>query len=129
MADLFKEIMPSLMKKNTYVFDPSDKKYAPFIINRALSYHMDTLLFAAEVNIFPDVSPRMHYDYLFYSLPRRYRPFANWVKALETEQKKISAISKYYGYSSEKAKAALDILTDEQLQTIYELLDEGGRIG
>ena len=43
--------------------------------------------------------------------------------------KDIEYVKEYYGYSNEKAKSALDILDDEQLQTIKRSLNKGGRNG
>ena len=53
MPDLFKEILPSILEKKKSVFrDELDyKDYKPFLINRALSYHMDCVLYVNEMNI------------------------------------------------------------------------------
>ena len=41
----------------------------------------------------------------------------------------LECIKEYYGYGNEKAKSALDILNDEQIKTIMNSLDKGGRHG
>jgi len=38
----------------------------------------------------------------------------------------LEDVKEYYGYSNEKAKQALDILTDEQIATIKQKLNKGG---
>ena len=38
-------------------------------------------------------------------------------------------IKEYYGYSNEKAKVALDVLSDEQIKTIKDSLSKGGKHG
>jgi tRNA G10 N-methylase Trm11 len=41
--------------------------------------------------------------------------------------KDIEYVKEYYGYSNEKAKQALNILTKEQIEVIKESLKKGGR--
>ena len=53
--------------------------------------------------------------------------FTKWAKAKKI--KDIEYVKEYYGYSNEKAKSALDILDDEQLETIKRSLNKGGRNG
>ena len=43
--------------------------------------------------------------------------------------KNIEYVKEYYGYSNEKAKAALDVLDDEQIKTIKDSLSKGGKNG
>jgi hypothetical protein len=38
----------------------------------------------------------------------------------------LEYVKEYYGYSNDKAKRALDILTDEQIATIKQKLRKGG---
>ena len=38
----------------------------------------------------------------------------------------LDIVKKYYGYSTEKAKQAVSILSDEQLKSIRKKLDTGG---
>jgi tRNA G10 N-methylase Trm11 len=42
------------------------------------------------------------------------------------ENKDIDAIKEYYGYSNQRAKEVLDLLTGEQLSFIHERLSRGG---
>jgi hypothetical protein len=41
--------------------------------------------------------------------------------------KDLEYVKEYYGYSNEKAREALTLLTKEQLEHIKEKLDKGGR--
>jgi hypothetical protein len=41
--------------------------------------------------------------------------------------KNLEYVKEYYGYSNEKAKQALNILKDEQIEFIKEALNKGGR--
>ena len=37
--------------------------YAPFIVNRSLSYHLDCILHAQEMNLWPALDKDMQYQY------------------------------------------------------------------
>jgi hypothetical protein len=52
------------------------------------------------------------------------RKFAAWQKS--TKDKDIECIKTYFGYSNQKAKEALKILTDEQIAEIKRRTDKGG---
>jgi hypothetical protein len=43
--------------------------------------------------------------------------------------KNIEYVKEYYGYSNEKAKQALDVLTDEDIKIIKTKLIRGGKHG
>ena len=74
MADLFKDILPSLMVHNTKTeFDP--KEYVPFVINKALSFHYDCILQANEMNRLPGKDKQMQFDYLYHKVRKYRRPF------------------------------------------------------
>ena len=44
-----------------------------------------------------------------------------------SKQKDLEVVKEYYGYSNEKAKEALSILTDKQIEDIKISLSKGGR--
>ena len=126
MADLFKEIVPSILQtKVNYLRDDVDvKEYSPFMVNRALSYHMDCVLYANEMNLYPDLDSDMQYQYLLNTIRPMKRKFQPWQKA--EALKDIGCVKEYFGYSNEKAKEALRILSDEQLEQIRKHTDKGG---
>ena len=126
MADLFKEIVPSILQtKVNYLRDDVDvKEYSPFMVNRALSYHMDCVLYANEMNLYPDLDSDMQYQYLLNTIRPMKRKFQPWQKA--EVLKDIGCVKEYFGYSNEKAKEALRILSDEQLEQIRKRTDKGG---
>jgi hypothetical protein len=55
---------------------------------------------------------------------RAKKRFNKWVKAEENDE--VEMIKEYYGYSNEKARQALAILSEEQKQYIKEKLYKGG---
>jgi hypothetical protein len=126
MPDLFKEIIPSILKTKKTVFETEIdyKDYNPYIVNRALSYHLDCLPYANEMNILNGLDKDIQYQYYLNSIRSMSRKFQTWQKA--EVLKDLECVKKFFGYSNEKAKAALRILTSDQLDEIRKITDTGG---
>ena len=73
-----------------------EKKYLPFIVNKGLSYTMDTVIHANEMNIRPNTEKKLQFDYLINTI-RRNKRFPKWLKPGEDEN--IKVIMEYYGYN------------------------------
>jgi len=126
MPDLFKEIVPSILQTGKSVLhDEIDyRDYKPFPINRALSNHMDCVMYANEMNLWPSTDKDMQYQYYLNSIRHMKRKFQPWHKSKNDEN--IDCVKTYFGYSNQKAKEALRILTDEQIAEIKRKTDKGG---
>ena len=103
-----------------------EKKYPPYIINKCVAPFPDSLMLVNEVNQLHFLDKKLQFDFLINSLRARKR-FTPWLKAKKLEN--LECVKEYYGYSNEKAKAALDILNDEQISTIKTKINKGGRNG
>jgi len=123
MADLFKDIIPSILQTKKDVLE-TEKDYVPFVVNRALSYHMDCILYANQMNMNHGLPQKLQYQYLLNTVRPIKRKFEKWQKA--TAIRDIECVKEYFGYSNEKAKEALRILSDEQIALIKEKLEKGG---
>ena len=99
------------------------RQYQPFIVNKALSQHLDSVLYANEMNKYYSLDKKMQYDFFINSLKPRKR-FSPWIKRDTLEN--LDLVKEYYGYSHNKAIAALRILTKSQLDEIKLLLYKGG---
>ena len=111
-------------KQNLIEEDPdTEKQYPSYIINRCLSGHIDAVLFANEMNKHPNLEKRLQYDFFLNSLRKRKR-YSPWLRKEQIEN--LEFVKRYYGYSNEKAKQVLNILTREQLSFIRDRLDTGG---
>ena len=99
------------------------KTYPPYIINRCLSGHLDCVMFANEMNMYAHLDKDMQYSFYLNSLRKRKR-FSPWIKIEKIED--IDSVKQYYGYSNEKAKAALRLLSESELNYIKSKLDIGG---
>lgn len=104
--------------------DITEKAYLPFIINRSLSYFQDSVLIANEMNVSNHIDNRMQYDY-YMNIVRKRKRFSKWAKA--TANNDIEAVKQYYGYSEEKARQILPLLTPDNINTIKKKVDKGGR--
>ena len=115
----------NVTKKNLINEDPSlEKEYPPYIINRCFSGHIDSIMFANELNKYPNLDKKLQYDFFLNSLRKKKR-FSPWLR--KDQIKNLDLIKQYYGYSNEKAKQVLNILTKEQLSFMRDRLETGGK--
>ena len=112
--------------KNNLIDEDIDleKKYPSYIVNRCLSGHIDAVMFANEMNKHPNLAKKLQYDFFSNSLRKKKR-YSPWLRKEQIEN--LELVKKYYGYSNEKAKQVLNILTREQLSFIRDRLETGGK--
>jgi len=111
-------------KKNIIDEDPDSKKeYSPYIINRCLSGHIDCLMYANEMNMNHSLDKKLQYDF-FINIIRNKKRYSPWIR--KDTIKDLEFVKRYYGYSNEKAKQALKILTNDQINIIKGRLETGG---
>ena len=110
--------------KKDIMTDENETYYNSFLTNRSLSYFVDSVLLANEMNRWSHLDSRLQYDFFINTLRKRKR-FSKWQK--NTESKEVSAIKEYYGYSEEKALQVLPLLSEQQLRVILHKVDKGGR--
>ena len=115
----------NLNKKYLMDEDPGWKmNYPAFVINKCMSHHMDTIMFANEMNQNSHIDNQMQYDFFINTVRPRKR-FSPWGK--KQKVKDLDLVKKYYGYSNDKALQALEILTPTQLDYIKDKLNKGGK--
>ena len=105
--------------------DLDEKQYNPFLINRSLSYHADAILQANEMNIAHHIDHKLQNDFLINTIRKNSKRFSKWLKP--TDGADFDAVKEYYGYSNQKARTALSLLSTEQINIIREKVDHGGR--
>ena len=110
-------------KEDVMVDDVSEKKYSPFIVNRGLSFFMDTIFQVNELNRNHHLDSRLQFDYLLYSVRKKKR-YSKWLKPEKLQD--LDVVKEYYGFSNEKAKDALSTLSEDQLAFIKDKLNQGG---
>lgn len=110
----------NLIKENPDIV----KQYPPFIVNKCLSGHLDAIMFANEMNKNHHLDKDMQYSFLLNSLRKKKR-FSPWIRKEKIDD--LDAIKQYYGYSNEKSKEALRILSKEQINFIKSKIEKGGK--
>ena len=127
MSYELKDYLNSINFTKEYLMDDGDpqweKKYPAFVVNKCMSGHIDTIMFANEMNMNHQLPSRLQYDFLLNSVRKRKR-FSPWLKKEKIQD--LDAVKSYYGYSTEKAQQALRILNKEQIDYIKQKLDVGG---
>ena len=102
-----------------------EKVYLPFLINRNFSNFTDTSCIANAMNQYPNLPAKMQYDFLR-NIIRPGRRFAKWGKAFDNSGD-VAVLMELYDYSSEKAREALTILSEEQMAVLRKRADHGGK--
>jgi hypothetical protein len=113
-----------VLHKTTQTGELDFVDYKPFLVNRSLSYQLDCVLYANEMNQWPQIDKDMQYQYFLNSIRPMKRKFQPWQKSATDEN--IECVKTYFGYSNAKAKEALRILSDEQIAEIKRKTDKGG---
>lgn len=111
-------------KKDIMVDDIAEKQYNAFMVNRSLSYFPETVLLANEMNRRHHTDNRLQFQFLINTI-RKGKRFSKWVKPEEADS--LEVIKEYYGYSNEKAKSVLPLLSYDQVETIKRRIYKGGR--
>lgn len=125
MTDLFKDVIPSILQtKKHVVTSENESDYVPFVVNKALSFHYDCVMWANEMNLRPNTDGLLQYHYLINKVRGYRRPFQKWQKRETLDD--LELVKQYFNYSNEKAKEALTILSDDQIIEIRKKLHKGG---
>jgi purine-nucleoside phosphorylase len=114
----------NMTKENIMVDDITEKGYNSFIVNRSLSYFNDTVLYANEMNVNHHIDNRLQFDF-FINIVRKKKRFSKFMKPETVSD--VEAVKEYYGYSNEKAKSALTLLTSDQINELKKKVYKGGR--
>ena len=130
MSYELKEYLNSINHKKDNLMDTEDemweKKYPAFIVNKSLAPFPDTIGLVNEINIHHHLDNKLQFDFLLNSIRPRKR-YTPWMKANKITN--LEYVKEYYGYSNAKARSALEILNDEQIKTIKNSLNKGGKNG
>ena len=111
-------------KKNIMVDDITEKAYIPYMVNRQLSYFPDTVLAANEMNRNHHIDNRLQFDF-FINIIRKRKRFSKWFKPEQISD--LDAVKIYYGYSNEKARQIITLLSTEQINELKNKVAKGGR--
>lgn len=112
--------------KQDLMTDPqSEKEYVPFVVNKALSYELDCLAYANEMNQRHHLDRKLQFHYLLNIVRNRKRPFHKWSKPEANEE--LQSIKLLFECSDRKAAEILHTLTTEQMALVKQATELGGR--
>ena len=111
-------------KQNVMVDDLAEKSYNSFMVNRGLSYFSDSVLMANEMNRYHHIDNRLQFDF-FINIIRKKKRFSKWNKPEIVSD--VEVVKQYYGYSNEKSRQVLSLLTSEQIDELKKKVYKGGR--
>mgnify|MGYP005995976755 CR=1 FL=1 len=111
-------------KQDVMVDDITENAYNPFMVNRSLSYFNDTVVIANEMNIHHHIDNKLQFEFLINMIRKRKR-FSKWIKP--DVDSDVEVIKEYYGYSNEKARQALSILSSENINELRQRVYKGGK--
>lgn len=96
--------------------------YAPFIANKALSFYIDLIMFANEMNLNSSLPKDMQFNYLLNTVKSKKRPYSPWVN--KSKSATIDLIQELYSFNSKKAEAAANIITDVQVKVLKKIKEQ-----
>jgi len=111
-------------KQDLMIDDLAEKAYIPFTVNRSLSYFNDTILMANEMNKHASLDKKLQYHFLI-NIVRKRKRFSKWNKPELVND--VEVVKEYYGYSNEKARQVLPLLSSDQIMNLREKVNKGGR--
>ena len=114
-------------KKDIIRDDLDEKSYLPYMINHSFSYFSDTVLLANEMNLNHHLDNKLQNDFFINTIRKNPKRFSKWNKVKHDGD--FEAVKEYYGYSNEKTRSALSLLSTEQIDIIKKKVDHGGRKG
>ena len=114
----------NLTKKDLMIDDITEKSYNPYMVNRSLSYFPDTVALANVMNRYHQLDKKLQFSFLL-NIVRKRKRFSKWDKQVFSDD--VEVVKEYYGYSNEKAKSALSLLTPVQIIELRKRTYKGGR--
>ena len=112
-------------KKDIIRDDLDEKSYLPYMINHSFSYFSDTVLLANEMNLNHHLDNKLQNDFFINTIRKNPKRFSKWNKVKHDGD--FEAVKEYYGYSNEKTRSALSLLSTEEINIIKKKVDHGGR--
>lgn len=111
-------------KKDIMIDDLAEKAYSSYMVNKSLSYFNDTALMANEMNRLFHLDNKLQYHFLI-NIVRKRKRFSKWNKPELIND--VEVVKEYYGYSNDKARQILPLLTSDQIKILREKVSKGGK--
>jgi hypothetical protein len=125
--ELFKHFIPDLNERKEHILrlhPESEKDFSPFIVNRAMSMNLDSLMYANEMNQKAFLPKVMIYDFYLHGLKKK-RRYGSWAKKSKIDN--LELIMHAFQLSEEKSLELLELLSDNDIEQIKNEFDKGGK--
>lgn len=104
--------------------DPAKpNEYVPWVVNLAMSNHIDTILAANEINRYPFLPPAIQYEFLLNTV-RPGKRYGKWAKAAPTPT--LDVIAEYFKVNKTVARQYVRLLSQLQIAEIERQMETGG---
>ena len=101
----------------------AEKLYPPYLVNKGLSYFIDTVYLVNEMNQRHHLEKKLQFDFLI-NIVRKKKRYSKWFKPQQDDV--VDAVMNYYGYSQDKARHVVNLLTEDQIIQIRTSQSKGG---
>ena len=119
------DIINNISSSNDDIWDTmSEKDYNAFMVNRGMSYFLDCIMHANEMNTRYGAPKKWQYQYLHNAIQPKKKRFAKWVSA--NKDADIQLIAEYFGVSIFKAGGIRKIISDSDMSEIKAKMYKGG---
>lgn len=123
-VDLF-GFLTAIGESKEYIFsEETASAFVPFMVNKGFSQHMDTIMFANEMNKNYFGTKEMVHDFLYHSISKKKR-YGKWAKQESNDD--VELLMKHYNINRKHAIQYLKLLTREQIDSIKQQYETGGR--
>lgn len=110
-------------KQNLMELENAESQYKPYVINKGLSFYPDTVIQANEMNSRPHLDRKMQFSFLI-NIIRSKKRYSKWLKPEKLND--LEVVQECYGYSKEKARQVLPLLSSEQIDYLKRRIKKGG---
>ena len=107
--------------------EEQQNEYKPYDMNQALSQSADSILYVNDMNGLPHLPIPLQYDYFINSIRRRSRRVETWLVDSSKSNIDLKRVKEYFNYSNQKAKDALLLLGESELEYIRSKTYKGGK--
>ena len=111
------------LMRGTYNDELAEREFKPFLTNKALSYHQDTILISNMMNMNAQLDNKLQYEFLL-NIVRPKKRYSKWLK--NEVENNVSVISEYYDVPINVAKQYAMVLSNEQIDYLKQKLEKGG---
>ena len=116
--DFFDDITSSKSNIMKVLSEEQQNDYSPYFMNQALAQSADSIMYVNDMNGLPHLPVTLQYDYFINSIRRRSRRLEKWLIDPSKSDTDLGIVKEYFNYSNQKAKDALLLLGESELEYI-----------